>query len=115
MKTFKVFLILAISQLIFSRAYSSDMNSKFQDLEQKISGNENAILALLLKPYGDISEFTLHDESTTKEICLDKTIIRASEKCNKKSVKKEQLHFADGKKILCRIDNNFANIRCLPK
>ena len=109
----KLFLILFSTILSINLAHATSKSEQFKNLENSIDYNPNLAIAALLKPYGDLSEFKIFDESTTTEICSQKTVIRAKVTCDKKIKTKNQIHFAEGKGLLCEISDNFRKIRCL--
>lgn len=92
---------------------ASEKADQFQVLEKNT--DPRAAIAALLKPYGKVEDFKIFDESITSEKCSNKTVIRASEPCNKKEFVKESLYFAEGNGLLCKISDQFKSIRCLPK
>lgn len=86
---------------------------KFNDLEKENNENPAKLIDVLLRPFGQISDFKIFDESFFSEECIDKTVIRGRVICNKKIKVKTQLHFAEGKELLCKINENYSNIKCV--
>lgn len=96
-------------------AEAAEKADLFKKLEQSHLSDPSALIAILLKPYGNVSDFKLFDESTVSEVCTSKTVIRANVTCNKKEQVRNQQLFAEGNGLLCLINDNYKEIRCLPK
>ena len=109
----KVLFFTMFASAIFAEA--AEKADQFKKLEQSFSNDPSPLIAILLKPYGNVSDFKLFDESIVSEVCLNKTVIRANVTCNKKEQHREQQLFAEGKELLCLISGNFKEIKCLPK
>lgn len=99
--------------LMFTKTGFGDENSaRFVDLEKANREDPTALIEVMLRPYGQAIDFKITDESIISEVCTDKTVIRARVICNRKGKIKTQLHFAEGKGLLCKIDDNFSKIKC---
>lgn len=106
-------LLIVLAVLTFSKTvFGGENSSKFEDLEKANNGDPNSLIEILLRPYGQVIDFKITDESTISEVCTDKTVIRARVICNRKGKIKTQLHFAEGKGLLCKINDNYSKIKC---
>lgn len=110
MKNKKIIFLAAL--VLSNRVFASEKLQKFEDLVKANNENSTALIEVLLRPYGQMLDFKITDESIISEECVDKTVIRARVTCNRKVKMKTQLHFAEGKGLLCKIDDNFSKIKC---
>ena len=95
-----VLLILFSLSLV---ANASEKADEFKALEKNAIPKE--VIAVLLKPYGNIDDFKIFNESVTSESCTNKTVIRASVTCNRKESVTDPIYFAEGNGLLCKISD----------
>lgn len=107
---------LILSLLFLSQStLAGELSAKFEKLAEQAALDPQARIEVLLRPYGQMTDFKIGEEVSSSEECTRESKIRSKTICEKKSIVTKKQYFAEGKGLLCKIEVSLSSIDCLIK